>query len=443
MARQSGDARFQGGEDFLQEKAVLGPGEVGEALDDGAGGEAVAEVADADRSFEGAAPGGEVEVHGDFAGEHDGEIRDDGASPGREDDADAVARAVAGDDAAEGDAGGEEGAAAEGAAIHAIDDGGAKLALFQSAQAGLGDVSAEGGALLKAGFAELEEAGAEGGDIGLLGGDGGAEFDDDGVAEAPRPFEEEFAAGKGEDAAPELVEPDGDDGTFRAARDEFVAALQPEEDAAARKLALGEDADDFALLDELDGGADGVFGMPAGDGDGADGAEDGVEQRKAVDFIPDDEANGPRAGELQDEGIDVGEVIREEEEAAAREALRMARGDAVDEADEDGGETAEEALGEREWRMGGHGAEVRSGERESEIENCAGNIGKIDFPRARLAATSPAHEGFAALEDRRRTRSRARGRAAAGDQSFQLHRPANPRGSGAGSAARISSRRTM
>src|SRR5208283_340313 len=73
-----------------------------------------------------------------------------------------------------------------------------------------------------------------------------------------RQLPEEAPFFEAEDAAPDAVQGDGDDRRFHVFHDALEAAAKGEEVADARDLALGEDADDFAILDGFAGRAQGL-----------------------------------------------------------------------------------------------------------------------------------------------------------------------------------------
>ena len=171
-----------------------------------------------------------------------------------------------------------------------------------------------------------------------------AENDRDGIRDAARDFPEITAALEGKDRAPELVQPDGDDGRAGLAGDELEAALEAEQGAGAGELALREDADDVAGLDAIRGGADGLLCVAGGDGDGVEYAENPIERGLVVDALEHHETDRARTGDLEDDGIDPGDVIGQEEEAAGGEFLHAMRMDAVNEAPQEFGQPEEEAF---------------------------------------------------------------------------------------------------
>ena len=82
-----------------------------------------------------------------------------------------------------------------------------------------------------------------------------AEADGDGIRNAARHLPEKASALEAEDAAPDAVEIDGNDGRIDAFHDAFEAAAEGEQLAGARDLAFGEDADDLAVSDGVAGRA--------------------------------------------------------------------------------------------------------------------------------------------------------------------------------------------
>ena len=217
---------------------------------------------------------------------------------------------------------------------------------FQPAQTGVGDVALKKWAALIAEFADLKHALAHRGGIRAVRVHRLAECDCDGEAEKLRPFPKEAAAAIREDAVPNLIEPHGDDGALCLPRDDFVAALNAEQRAAFREFSLGENADDLAGLDVLDGGADGVLGARVRDRDRADKGEERTEDAVVVVRLPDDEADGARARELEEDGVNPREVVRQHEEAAFGQPVEPLRGDLVRDLRDRGEDFADEPFGE-------------------------------------------------------------------------------------------------
>jgi hypothetical protein len=55
-----------------------------------------------------------------------------------------------------------------------------------------------------------------------------------------------------------------------------------------------------------------------------------VKDRQLVVGVEDDEADRSRAGELEDDGVDSGEVIRQQQEATRGQAIGKVRSDAIE-----------------------------------------------------------------------------------------------------------------
>ena len=239
--------------------------------------------------------------------------------------------------------------------IHSVDHGGVPLVLFQAAQTGAREVAFEIGTLLVAVFAEFEKALPHRGDVGLVRGNRLAEFDRDRIRKPARPFEKILPAFKGKDGAPQTIEPHRHDGCIRRARDEFVAALEPQELARAREFALGENADDLAALDRFARGLHRVLRTLRGDGQRAHRAEDPVQPAQVENFLPHDETNRPRTRDLEHDRVHPSEVIREKQKAALRQAFAMECGDAVNDRREQQSGRADEGFEQAGFRRGFHG----------------------------------------------------------------------------------------
>ena len=78
---------------------------------------------------------------------------------------------------------------------------------------------------------------------------------------------EEAVAGVGEDAAPQLVHIDGNDGTAGFFGEHFQPPPCGAQGARAGELSFREDADDFPGLEGLDGFGEGFTGIPGRDGE--------------------------------------------------------------------------------------------------------------------------------------------------------------------------------
>jgi hypothetical protein len=85
---------------------------------------------------------------------------------------------------------------------------------------------------------------------------------------------------------------------------------------------------------------------PAGNRQGADRAKNPVQPPNLVDVGIDDEANLPRAGQLQHHGVHPGQVIREQEKSPRGQLFPAIRVDAIDDAGEQDADPAHEAADE-------------------------------------------------------------------------------------------------
>lgn len=254
---------------------------------------------------------------------------------------------------AEGDADGKEHPAGEGGVIAPVDHGDVAHLALQSRDAGASEVSAEFLASLVGGLTEDEETFADVGDVGFFRRDRDVEGNSDRIWNAGGHFPEEEAALEGKDGTPKAVEPDRDDRGAGAAGDEFEAFFKLEQRAAAAEFAFGKNADDFACGQFFRGEPDSVLGVRFRDRDGFDPAKNEVERGDVVDGAVDQKSHGTRAGELQHNGVHVGEVVgNEEHPAGAREISQALDGDAINEGAQ---EAAKEAL--QKGESGGHGGD--------------------------------------------------------------------------------------
>ena len=332
-------------QDVVEEDGVLGPGKIAEPFHERMRGQAVLDLRLRDAALHRRGARGEVQVHRHFVREQHGEIGDERGLARWQHDGHAMPRALGAHGAAERDGRREQRAARERGVIRAVDHADIELPAPQPAQTGLAEVTAEQRALLVAKLAQLQKPLAHQRDVGLLGHDRLAERDGHGIRKPARPFEEILPSFEAEDRAPEIVRPRRDDRAFHGARDEFVAAFQPEQHAAAGEFALGKNADDFTREDRLARRAHGVLRFARADRQRADRAKDGVEQAQIVDVVKDDEADRARARELEHDGVDPREVIRQEQKSARRQPVRVMGSDAVDAARDQCADGAKEAFG--------------------------------------------------------------------------------------------------
>jgi hypothetical protein len=105
--------------------------------------------------------------------------------------------------------------------------------------------------------------------------------DRDGKGDFFGEFPEEFFAGEAEDAAPDLVDVDGDDGDIGVFDDFLEAFSEREELSGAGDLAFCEDDNEFAVFESIGGGLERFFdfgGVASGhEGDDAGGFCDGLD----------------------------------------------------------------------------------------------------------------------------------------------------------------------
>ena len=140
------------------------------------------------------------------------------------------------------------------------------------------------------------------------------------IGNPARQLPEEAPLLEAEDAAPHAVQGHGDDRRLHVLHDALEPAAEGQQMADARDLALGEDADDLAVLDGLAGGAQGLehfaraqFG---GNGNGAQDAGKGLYPGQLVDAFVDDEAHLPVGGGQEQQRVHEREVVADEERAA-------------------------------------------------------------------------------------------------------------------------------
>ena len=162
-----------------------------------------------------------------------------------------------------------------------------------------------------------------------------AEVQRDTIGKPARHLPEEPAPFEAEDAAPHAVQGHGDDRRLDVLHDALETAAERQHVADARDLAFGEDADDFAVLDGLAGGAQGVEHFAraqlGGNGDDAQDAGKGLYPRQIVDAFVDDEAHMPVGRGEQQHRVHEREVVADKERAAfGGDVVPALHADAID-----------------------------------------------------------------------------------------------------------------
>ncbi len=202
-----------------------------------------------------------------------------------------------------------------------------------------------------------------------------------------RPLEEVAVALEGKNGTPKPIEPDRHHRPPRRARDQLVAALQPQQHAIARKFALGKNAHDLAGLDRLRRPADRFARALGRNRQRPERAEDRVQHAQIVDLRVHDEADLARAGELQHHGIHPREVIRQEEETALRQPLLAVDFDAVNQRRQPLGDGADEVFEKGTWR---HGRKMDEGRAGGQPAICAADLRPHCIARGRsLSIAAP------------------------------------------------------
>lgn len=153
---------------------------------------------------------------------------------------------------------------------------------------------------------------------------------------------------------------DADEGGFAFAGDEGGAGVKGEEFAGAGEATFGEDADDFAGTEQLDGAFEaGAVGLAAADGERAVPSDHFAEDRHLEELAFGHEVNRSRAGELNENGVEIGDMVGEDEEAAGARNLLVVF-------DDEGAEEGDEGPDER--AQDGQGDEHRAAKAERTIE---------------------------------------------------------------------------
>ena len=242
--------------------------------------------------------------------------------------------------------------------------------LFQRAQQ---EVAACAVGCLQTFRGKVAEGAEDGSAVECFGFHGLTHRDGEGVRDFARKLGKEAAAVVGEDAAPQSVHVDGDDGGVGAAGYHFHASADGREAAAAGELSLREDADEVAFLNSLRGAQDGFAWVFTGDGQGVEDFQHPAEHTHAHEFLCHDETHGARADHGEEEGIRKGNVVHNEQGAASlRNAINVHIAGAVEEAQHPDAEHADKLL--RNETQGGDEDESAHQEQDEELRLRGGSV---------------------------------------------------------------------
>src|SRR6266545_6707778 len=175
-------------------------------------------------------------------------------------------------------------------------------------------------------FAELEQFLADCGIVGGLGFERFAKGDRYRVRDALWKFPEKSSALEREDRAPELIEPNRNDLRISVTRNQFVTALQAQEHPRAFQLSLGKKTDDLALRNSFCRGANRRMRVPNIDRNATQRAQNRVQNRVVIVLLVDDVPNRARASELQNDGVNPGDVVRQSKKTAGGNVSQPQRG---------------------------------------------------------------------------------------------------------------------
>src|SRR3982750_4130651 len=99
---------------------------------------------------------------------------------------------------------------------------------------------------------------------------------------------------------------------------DFITAWQAQQPPPSFQFPFREHTYDFALRDFVRGSANCSMRLALADWNAANAAQNRMQHTLVIIFLVDDEADWPRAGELQDERIHPTDVIRHEKKPAGR-----------------------------------------------------------------------------------------------------------------------------
>ncbi len=137
-------------------------------------------------------------------------------------------------------------------------------------------------------------------------------------------------------------------------RNQFVTALQPQQRPCAFEAAFGKHANNPALGDFFRCDANSGMRMPRVDRDALQQLQKWIQDRFAIKFLVDDVTNWARAGELQNDCIHPGDVVRQEQKSALRQIVSSECSDPIKATYQRPAEEIERAF------SGGHGSHCLS-----------------------------------------------------------------------------------
>src|SRR5205807_1860134 len=115
---------------------------------------------------------------------------------------------------------------------------------------------------------------------------------------------------------PQTVQPNRDHRGAGMLSDQLIAPPQAQERPGTRQLAFGKKANNFARSKLFGGTANGGTRMLGVDRNAANNSQEAAQERFVIEFLIDNVADGPGTSELQDDGIDPGDVVGQQEESA-------------------------------------------------------------------------------------------------------------------------------
>ena len=146
-----------------------------------------------------------------------------------------------------------------------------------------------------------------------------SEADRDGIGNAARPFPAEAAFLKAENAAPNTIERDRDNGRVDVLHNALESTAKRKHLADARDLALGKDANDFAVFNRLAGFAQRLNHLAwpqlGGDRNHSHGAGERLDPGLLVEGLVHHETDFPASRGEQQEGIDLRKMIADQQRA--------------------------------------------------------------------------------------------------------------------------------
>jgi hypothetical protein len=147
-----------------------------------------------------------------------------------------------------------------------------------------------------------------------------------------------------------LIEPDRHHRSIRLARDDLVAAPQPEEGPGTCQLSFRKKTNDFAIANLFGRQTHRILRPARRNRDATNGAQNRMQETVPVIFLIDNETNRPWAGDQEDKRVDPRDVVGQKQKSATRQTLRPDGRDPINQPHEQQPKGTQDPFGGRNWR---------------------------------------------------------------------------------------------